>query len=135
MAAAAQRRQQRLPPEVNRIIYVRNLPFNISTEELYDLFGRYGGIRQIRIGTSKESRGTAYVVFNDIYDSKQACDHLSGFNVQNRYLIVTYHNPTRHNKKLSLKEQEEQLKNMQDRFGVDGEQHARQAAGGGQKHS
>jgi pre-mRNA branch site protein p14 len=72
-------------------------------------------------------------VFHDIYDAKQACDHLSGFNVQNRYLIVTYHNPIRHSKKLSLKEQEEQLKKMQDKFGVDGDQHARQAAGGGQK--
>jgi RNA recognition motif-containing protein len=39
---------QRLPPEVNRILYVRNLPFNISAEELYKIFGDYGAIRQIR---------------------------------------------------------------------------------------
>ncbi|KIZ00928.1 pre-mRNA branch site protein [Monoraphidium neglectum] len=95
MAAAAARKQARLPPEVNRILYVRNLPFNISSEE---------------IGTNKETRGTAYVVFEDIHDAKQACDHLSGFN---------------HNRKLSLKEEEEQVKNMQARYGVDGEQHAR----------
>jgi pre-mRNA branch site protein p14 len=37
--------------EVNRVIYVRNLPFNISSEEMYDIFGKYDGIRQIRIGT------------------------------------------------------------------------------------
>lgn len=37
-----------------------------------------------RSGTNKETRGTAYVVFEDIHDAKQACDHLSGFNVQNR---------------------------------------------------
>lgn len=35
-------------------------------------------------GGSKETRGSAYVVYDDIYDAKQACDHLSGFNVQNR---------------------------------------------------
>ena len=40
--------QSRLPPEVNRILFVRNLPFKITSEELYDLFGRYGAIRQIR---------------------------------------------------------------------------------------
>ena len=40
---------QRLAPEVNRILYVKNLPFKITGEELYDLFGRYGAIRQIRL--------------------------------------------------------------------------------------
>jgi pre-mRNA branch site protein p14 len=65
-------------------LFVRNLPFNITAQEMYDIFGRYGGIRQVRIGTSKETRGTAYVVFDDIHDAKQACDHLSGFNVANR---------------------------------------------------
>lgn len=38
----------RLPPEVNRIIYVRNLPYKITSEEIYDIFGKYGGIRQVR---------------------------------------------------------------------------------------
>eukprot|EP00877_Chromochloris_zofingiensis_P013221 jgi/Chrzof1/8152/UNPLg00199.t1 len=80
-------------------------------------------------GSSKDTRGTAYVVYDDIYDAKQACDHLSGFNVQNRYLIVLYYNPTRQNKKLGLKEQEEQVKKMQEQYGVDGEQHAKAASG------
>eukprot|EP00882_Tetradesmus_deserticola_P011486 GHRQ01012152.1.p1 GENE.GHRQ01012152.1~~GHRQ01012152.1.p1 ORF type:complete len:132 (+),score=59.23 GHRQ01012152.1:496-891(+) len=125
MAAAAARRQARLPPEVNRVIYVRNLPFSISSEEMYELFGKYGAIRQIRIGNTKETRGTAYVAYEDIYDAKQAADHLSGFNVQNRYLIVLYYNPTRQNKKSNLKDQEEKLRAMQEKHNVDGEQHAK----------
>lgn len=63
---------QRLGPEVNRILYCKNLPFAITGEELYDLFGcasppcalarvavlsdlrdhlhrKYGAIRQIRM--------------------------------------------------------------------------------------
>lgn len=32
-----------------RSLYVRNLPFNISSEEMYDIFGKYGAIRQIRL--------------------------------------------------------------------------------------
>eukprot|EP00798_Chlamydomonas_sp_ICE-L_P024606 gene24606-10225_t len=126
MAAAALRaKNQRLPPEVNRCLFVRNLPFNISSEEMYDIFGKYGPIRQIRVGTSKESRGTSYIVYEDIYDAKTACDHLSGFNVANRYLIVLYWSSLRTNKKLSTKEQEEQLRSMQLKHGVDGEQHMR----------
>lgn len=126
MAAAAARRTARLPPEVNRVLFVRNLPFSISSEEMYELFGKFGAIRQIRIGTDKGSRGTAYVVYEDIYDAKQALEHLGGFNVQNRYLILQYYNPTKMNKKADLKQKEEQLRAMQERHGVDGEQHARE---------
>ena len=70
--------QVRLPPEVNRVLYVRNLPYKITAEEMYDIFGKYGAIRQIRVGNTPETRGTAFVVYEDIFDAKNACDHLSG---------------------------------------------------------
>ena len=41
--------QVRLPPEVNRILYIKNLPYKITAEEMYDIFGKYGAIRQIRV--------------------------------------------------------------------------------------
>ncbi len=44
--------QIRLPPEVNRILYIRNLPYKITAEEMYDIFGKYGPIRQIRVWVS-----------------------------------------------------------------------------------
>lgn len=45
-----------------------------------------------------------------------------------RYLIVTYHNPAKHSKKMSMKEQEEALVKLQQAHGVDGEQHGRKPA-------
>ena len=54
-------------------------------------FGKYGAIRQIRQGNIQETRGTAYVVYEDIFDAKNACEHLSGFNVCGRYLVVLYY--------------------------------------------
>ena len=92
------------------MLYVRNLPFNITSEEMYDIFGKYGAIRQIRIGTSKDTRGTAFVVYEDIYDAKTAVDHLSGFNVANRYLIVLYYQPAKMNKKFNQKKKERDRK-------------------------
>jgi pre-mRNA branch site protein p14 len=70
---------------------VRNLPFKISAEEMYDLFGKYGAIRQIRLGNQSVTKGTAFVVYEDLLDARNACEHLSGFNLMGRYLIVLYY--------------------------------------------
>jgi len=40
------------------VLYVRNLPYKITAEEMYDIFGKYGPIRQIRVGNKQETRGT-----------------------------------------------------------------------------
>lgn len=109
----------RLPPEVNRILYVRNLPFRITADELYDIFGKYGAVFQIRLGEkSRDTRGTAFVVYEDIYDAKRAVDHLSGFNVGGRYLVVMYYQPAKFEKradaewkKREIEELRRQIKN------------------------
>merc|ERR1719337_451271 len=111
-AAPQRSRSMRLPPEVNRILYVRNLPYKISPDELYDIFGKYGSIRQIRKGTAPDTKGTAFVVYDDIYDAKNAMDHLSGFNVAGRYLVLLYYNPTRYSQKLDAKKKKEELEKL-----------------------
>ncbi|OAQ97151.1 hypothetical protein LLEC1_00750 [Akanthomyces lecanii] len=75
----------KLAPEVNR--------YNVTPEELFDLFGKFGPIRQVRQGIANATKGTAFVVYEDVIDAKQACDKLNGFNFQNRYLVVLYHQP------------------------------------------
>eukprot|EP00842_Homolaphlyctis_polyrhiza_P004333 jgi/Hompol1/4900/HPOL_004010-RA len=121
MAMAAKARANiRLPPEVNRILFIRNLPYKITPEDMYDLFGKYGSIRQIRIGTSQDTRGTAFVVYDDIFDAKAACDHLSGFNLQGRYLVVLYYSPTKSTtKRKDLDQKEAEIAGMKRKYGVD----------------
>lgn len=41
--------QYKLPADANRILFVRHLPDSISHGELYELFGRYGAVEQIRL--------------------------------------------------------------------------------------
>ena len=118
--AARQRANLRLPPEVNRALYVRNLPFKITPEEMYDIFGKYGAIRQIRLGNAGDTRGTAFVVYEDIYDAKNAVDHLSGFNVANRYLIVLYYNAARGAKRTDQAKKAAEIAKLQEKHGVDG---------------
>lgn len=112
------RANARLPPEVNRILYVKNLPFKITSEEMYDIFGKYGAIRQIRIGNSPETRGTAFVVYEDIYDAKNAVDHLSGFNVCNRYLIVLYYQQNKVIKKMDPQKKKEEITQLKEKYGI-----------------
>lgn len=91
-------------------MYVRNLPFTITAEELYAIFGKYGAVYQIRLGDKdKDTRGTAFVVYEDIYDAKSAVDHLSGFNVGGRYLVVLYYQPAKFQKRAELAEKEKDL--------------------------
>jgi len=108
----------RLPPEVNRILYIRNLPYKITTEEMYDIFGKYGAIRQIRVGNTPDTRGTAFVIYEDIFDAKTACDHLSGFNVCNRYLVVLYYQSNKAFKKMDTEKKREELDNMKQKYGL-----------------
>uniref|UniRef100_A0A8C6FR58 RRM domain-containing protein n=1 Tax=Moschus moschiferus TaxID=68415 RepID=A0A8C6FR58_MOSMO len=103
--------------EVNQILYTRNLPYKITAEEMYDIFGKYGPTCKIRVGNTPETRGTAYVVYEDIFDAKNACDHLSGFNVCNRYLVVLYYNAKRAFQKMYTKK-EEQLKLRKEKYGI-----------------
>lgn len=66
---------------------------------MYEIFGKYGAIRQIRLGSANGTRGTAYVVYEDIFEAKSACENLNGFQVAGRYLIVLYHQPKRISRK------------------------------------
>jgi len=102
-----------LPPGANRILFVKNLNYTITGEDLYDLFGRYGSIRQIRLGNEVKTKGTAFVVFDDVMDAKNALDHLNGFHLQERYIVVLYHMPARQDaaaaKAADLVKREEEL--------------------------
>ncbi|KAF3358236.1 hypothetical protein VdG1_03013 [Verticillium dahliae VDG1] len=71
----------------HRALFVKNLSYNVTPEELFDLFGKFGPIRQVRQGIANNTKGTAFVVYEDVMDAKQACDKLNGFNFQNRYLV------------------------------------------------
>ena len=113
--------RSKLAPEANRILFVKNLQYNVDTAALFDLFGKYGPIRQIRAGTSNTTKGTAYVVYEDVVDAKQACDKLNGYNFMNRYLVVLYHQPEK--MKVDLKEdlvtRQENLEKMKEEHGID----------------
>lgn len=62
--------------------------------------------------------GTAYVVYEDIWDAKNACDHLSGFNVCGRYLVVLYYQATKAFKQQDLSAKQEELEKMKSKYNI-----------------
>ncbi|KAF6805769.1 Splicing factor 3B subunit 6-like protein [Colletotrichum sojae] len=112
-----------------RALFVKNLSYNVTPEELFDLFGKFGPIRyaaslrwqpQVRQGIANGTKGTAFVVYEDVMDAKQACDKLNGFNFQNRYLIVLYHQPEKMAKsKEDLEARRASLAQLKRQHGID----------------
>ncbi|KAB5595352.1 Pre-mRNA branch site p14-like protein [Ceratobasidium theobromae] len=110
----------KLPPGANRILFVKNLNYTITGEDLYDLFGRYGAIRQIRLGNESKTKGTAFVVYEDVMDAKNALEHLNGFHLQERYIVVLYHMPTKQeaSAKADLARREEELAAQKKKYNI-----------------
>jgi hypothetical protein len=50
-----------------------------------------------------------------IYDAKVAVDHLSGFNVGGRYLVVLYYQPGKFERRTQLEEKEKDLQELRKR--------------------
>jgi pre-mRNA branch site protein p14 len=69
-------------------------------------------------GSTGETKGTAFVVYDDIYDAKNAVVHLSGFNVAGRYLICLYYQPTKVNKKIDLIKKQQDIQSLKEKYGV-----------------
>ena len=88
-----------LPPEVNRVLYVSGLPPSFTGDQLYAIFGEFGRLRQVRVGSEAHTKGTAFVVYEDIWDAKDAVDKLTGFRLsKTKYLQVLYFSEERHKK-------------------------------------
>jgi RNA recognition motif-containing protein len=63
--------------------------FNLTGPDLYEVFGKYGPIRQIRLGNNSDlkTKGTAYIVFESPDDAREAQTHLNGFHLMERYIV------------------------------------------------
>lgn len=59
------------------------------------------------------------MVYEDVVDAKQACDKLNGFNFQNRYLVVLYHQPGKGMAKQDLQQRQDDLEKLKQQHGID----------------
>jgi pre-mRNA branch site protein p14 len=57
-------------------------------------------------------------VYEDIYDATNAVDHLSGFNVCGRYLIVLYYQQSKMQKQVDNNAKRKEIDDMKAKFGI-----------------
>lgn len=80
-------------------LYVGNLPFDFSDEELNELFAAYGTVVSAKIITDRysgQSRGFGFVEMSSRGEGHQAMETLNGQAVKGRNLVV---NEARQDKK------------------------------------
>jgi len=100
---------------------VKQLPFEISSETMYEIFGKHGAIRQIRMGNTPETKGRAFVVYEDIFDAQHAQKLMHGFNIQGRFLSVSFFKPpkkktTAQDARLETEKTKKQLEELRSRY-------------------
>ena len=77
-------------------IYVANIPFKASEDELRELFEQHGEVSSAKIITDREtnrSRGFGFVEMTDASAAEQAIGELNGFNFMGKDLAVSEARP------------------------------------------
>ncbi len=77
-------------------LYVGNLPFRSTEDELRDLFGQHGEVSSASIVMDREtgrSRGFAFVEMTDDNDADTAINALNGYSLGGRALVVNEARP------------------------------------------
>lgn len=69
------------------IILLKNLPFEITGDDIHKLCSKYGEILQIRRGTQPHLKGNCFVIFHEVSSAKKAAELLNGINFRGRYIV------------------------------------------------
>jgi RNA recognition motif-containing protein len=77
-------------------IYVGNLSWSATQDDLYELFSQYGKVTRAQVISDRDtgrSRGFGFVEMEDDAEAQKAIEALNGFNHQNRPLMVNEARP------------------------------------------
>ena len=77
-------------------LYVGNLPYELSSEELNEIFSEIGPVESAEVIYDRESgrsRGFGFVVMSEDEDAKDAIEEINGKDVKGRELVVNEARP------------------------------------------
>ncbi len=73
-------------------IYVGNLSYQTSSDELQDIFGEFGSISELKLIIDHEtnrSKGFGFITYEDSGAAQQACEKMNGTDLGGRQLKVS----------------------------------------------
>ncbi|HNW96833.1 MAG TPA: RNA-binding protein [Bacteroidales bacterium] len=82
-------------------IFISNLSFRVSDEDLLSLFGEYGAVKSAKVITDKfsgRSRGFGFVEIEDNEIAKKAIEELDGVEYDGRVIKVSEAKPRTENR-------------------------------------
>ncbi|KAF1975860.1 RNA binding domain-containing protein [Bimuria novae-zelandiae CBS 107.79] len=86
----------------NNTVYVGNLYYEVTADQLKRVFSRFGEIESVRVIYDNRglSRGFAYVEFKNVDDARAACENLDMQVFEGRNLVVQFHRAKENSKTL-----------------------------------
>ncbi|KAJ6282544.1 peroxisomal targeting signal receptor [Bipolaris maydis] len=81
--------------EPHNVLYIGNLYYEVTPDQLKRVFSRFGDIESVRMVYDNRglSRGFAYVEYKNVSDAQAAIDNLDMQVFEGRNLVVQYHSP------------------------------------------
>ena len=82
----------------NKKLYVGNLPYSVSSDDLKGLFSEFGEIVDAVVITERDSgrsKGFGFVEFSSIEEAKKAIDAMNQKEMEGRKLVVNFARPAR----------------------------------------
>ena len=80
-------------PDDCSTLFVKNLPYTFKEDDVGDRFRRFGSIKSIRLAynwMTKQSKGFAYIRFDNHANAKRALMEMNGKEVQGRRIKVDF---------------------------------------------
>jgi RNA recognition motif-containing protein len=80
-------------PDDCSTLFVKNLPYTFKEDDVGDRFRRFGSIKSIRLAynwMTKQSKGFAYIRFDNHANAKRALIEMNGKEVQGRRIKVDF---------------------------------------------
>lgn len=84
------------PGEPSTVLFVGNVSFDTTEDQLWEVFAEYGEVKSVRLPTDRESgrpKGFGYVEFTDIESSKKAFEGAKGLDIGGRNIRLDFSQP------------------------------------------
>lgn len=79
-----------------RKLFVGNMPYSVSEQQLSDLFAQYGELAEVKVISDRMTgrpKGIAFVEFVNEDDAAKATEALNGYELDGRALVVNVARP------------------------------------------